>query len=216
VGASPLSPNCPPWIILTLMPLMDIHPLTLTGRFVRLEPLSETHLPDLALVGLDSRIWQFMVYTRVETAEHLRSWVLDMLDRQQHGTDLPFAVIHLASGKAIGCTRYLDIRPDDRALEIGGTWYGVAYQRTAVNTESKYLLLEHAFETLGCVRVQFKTDLRNLPSQHAIERLGAVKEGLLRNHMILPDGILRHSVFYSIIDSEWPAIKARLEQMLSR
>jgi RimJ/RimL family protein N-acetyltransferase len=195
---------------------MDIHPLTLTGRFVRLEPLSETHLPDLALVGLDSRIWQFMVYTRVETAEHLRSWVLDMLDRQQHGTDLPFAVIHLASGKAIGCTRYLDIRPDDRALEIGGTWYGVAYQRTAVNTESKYLLLEHAFETLGCVRVQFKTDLRNLPSQHAIERLGAVKEGLLRNHMILPDGILRHSVFYSIIDSEWPAIKARLEQMLSR
>lgn len=210
------SPNRPPWIILTIMLLMDIHPLTLTGRFVRLEPLSEAHLPDLTLVGLDSRIWQFMVYTKVETAEHLRSWVLDILSRQQLGTDLPFAVIHLASGRAIGCTRYMDIRPNDRTLEIGGTWYGVAYQRTAVNTESKYLLLQHAFEILGCVRVQFKTDLRNLPSQRAIERLGAVKEGVLRNHMILPDGTLRHSVFYSIIDSEWPAVKLRLEQLLSR
>jgi RimJ/RimL family protein N-acetyltransferase len=198
------------------LPLMYIHPLTLSGRFVRLEPLSEAHLPDLTLVGLDPRIWQFMVYTRVETAAHLRDWVLDMLDRQQHGADLPFAVIHLASGKAIGCTRYLDIRPDDRALEIGGTWYGVAYQRSAANTESKYLLLRHAFETLGCVRVQFKTDLRNVRSQRAIERLGAVKEGLLRNHMILPDGTIRDSVFYSIIDREWPAVKSHLEQLLSR
>jgi RimJ/RimL family protein N-acetyltransferase len=108
----------------------------------------------------------------------------------------------------------MDIRPADRGLEIGGTWYGAAYQRTAVNTECKYLLLKHAFEALGCIRVQLKTDSRNERSQRAIERLGAVKEGVLRNHMLLADGHIRHSVMYSILDSEWPAVKARLEEKL--
>ena len=129
---------------------------------------------------------------------------------------MPFAVIHRITGRAIGATRYMEIRPLDRGLEIGGTWYAVAYQRTAVNTECKYLLLRHAFESLGCIRVQFKTDLLNEPSQRALARIGAVKEGILRNHMIRPDGTIRHSVYYSIIDSEWPKVKARLEEMLSR
>jgi RimJ/RimL family protein N-acetyltransferase len=128
---------------------------------------------------------------------------------------LPFVVIHLATGMVVGTTRYLEIQLENRALEIGGTWYTPDYQRTAVNTESKYLLLRHAFETLGCVRVQFKTDLRNERSQKALERIGAVKEGVLRNHMILPDGSLRTSVFYSILDGEWPGVKSLLEEKLN-
>ena len=110
----------------------------------------------------------------------------------------------------------MDIQVENRSLEIGGTWYGVAYQHTPVNTESKFLLLRHAFEDLGCVRVQLKTDSRNLRSQRAIERLGAIKEGVLRNHMILPDGFLRDSVYYSIIDREWPGVKAHLDDLMDR
>jgi RimJ/RimL family protein N-acetyltransferase len=112
-------------------------------------------------------------------------------------------------------TRYMDIQPRNRALEIGGTWYAAAFQRTAANTECKYLLLRHAFETLGCQRVQFKTDLRNERSQRAIERIGATREGVLRSHMLLPDGTLRSSVYFSILENEWPAVKARLELMLA-
>jgi RimJ/RimL family protein N-acetyltransferase len=198
------------------MSLLDLHPKHLTGEVVRLEPLSLDHVPGLAAAGRDENIWQYMVYGVVKTEEQMRLWVQHLLEAQAAGTDLPFAVIHLPTGQVAGSTRYMEIRPADRGLEIGGTWYGVAYQRTAVNTECKYLLLKHAFETLGCIRVQLKTDLRNVHSQHAIERLGAVKEGVLRNHMVLPDGTVRHSVYYSIIESEWPAIKARLEAMLER
>jgi RimJ/RimL family protein N-acetyltransferase len=183
---------------------------------VRLEPLTEAHVPDLAIAGQDESIWRYMRYGNVCTEELMRAWVLELLELQAVGTDLPFAVIHLESGRAIGSTRYLEIHREDRGLEIGGTWYAVAHQRTVVNTECKYLLLRHAFETLGCIRVQFKTDLRNERSQRAIERIGAVREGLLRNHMILPNGIVRHSVYYSIIDSEWPQVKAILEQMLGQ
>jgi RimJ/RimL family protein N-acetyltransferase len=115
-----------------------------------------------------------------------------------------------------GATRYLNILPNDRGLEVGGTWYGLDFQRTAVNTESKYLLLTHAFETLKCIRVQIKTDSLNTRSQAAIERIGAVREGVLRNHMILPDGRIRHSVFYSILDTEWAIVKKKLEEMLKK
>ena len=195
---------------------MHVTPVTLTGRVVRLEPLGLEHVPGLRRVGLDESIWRYMRYGPIQTEEQMRQWVKELLQLQKRGSDLPFAVIHLASGRAIGATRYLEIRPEHRGLEIGGTWYAPAYQRTAVNTESKYLLLAHAFERLGCVRVQFKTDLRNERSQVAIERLGAVKEGVLRNHMILPDGTLRHSVYYSIIQSEWPAVKERLQALLER
>ncbi|MFO7623335.1 MAG: GNAT family protein [Anaerolineales bacterium] len=195
---------------------MEIHPVTLSGRFVRLEPLSLEHASGLADIGLEQSIWRYMLYGSMHNTVDIRSWVEDMLKRQARGTDLPFAVRHLESGRLAGATRYLEIRPEHRALEIGGTWYGLDFQRTAVNTESKYLLLSHAFEKLGAVRVQFKTDLRNLPSQKAIERLGAVKEGILRQHMITPEGILRDSVYYSITDKEWPTIKARLDRMLQR
>ena len=145
--------------------------VTLTGKYVRLEPMTETHVPGLAAVGLYDSIWEHMLYGDVRTEEDIRRWVRDILSR----SDLPFAVIHLESGRVAGATRYLNITPEHRGLEIGGTWYGLEFQRTVVNTECKYLLLQYAFETLGCIRVQFKTDLRNEHSQRAIERIGAVK-----------------------------------------
>ena len=195
---------------------MNIGPVTLTGHWVRLEPLSEKHVPDLAVAGLDDEIWRYMRYGPVKTEDDIRAWVLEMLRLDQLGNDLPFAVILAETGRAIGCTRYLNILRADRNLEIGGTWYGLAYQRTAVNTECKYLLLRHAFETLGCVRVNFKADSRNERSLRAIERIGAVKEGVLRKHMILQDGYIRDSVIYSILDDEWPAVKRRLEERLKQ
>lgn len=193
---------------------MHILPVTLHGRVVRLEPLSEAHVPDLAAVGLEEEIWRYMRYGPVRTQAELLTWVQSLLRLQKLGTDLPFAVIYQPTERAIGCTRYLSINTTDRSVEIGGTWYGLAYQRTAVNTECKYLLLGHAFETLGCVRVWFKVDARNERSKRAIERLGAFKEGVLRNHMILPDGFIRDSVIYSILPSEWPLIKSSLEENL--
>ena len=193
---------------------MDIHSLTLTGRVVRLEPLSEEHVPALAQAGNDPDIWRFMRYGVVDTEDKMRDLVHYLLRQQAKGTDLPFTVFHIADGRPVGMTRYMDIRPADRAVEIGGTWYASAYQHTAVNTECKYLLLRYAFETLDCIRVQLKTDLRNERSQRAIERLGALREGVLRDHMLLPDGTVRSSVYYSILLSEWPAVKARLEDML--
>ena len=150
----------------------------------------------------------------MKSEQDMRTWVRDILSRAGKGTDLPFVAVHLASGRVAGATRYLNIMPTDRGLEIGGTWYGTDFQRTAVNTECKYLLLTHAFETLGAIRVQLKTDSRNERSQRAIERIGGVREGVLRNHMILPDGYFRHSVFYSILDSEWPNVKKKLEERL--
>jgi RimJ/RimL family protein N-acetyltransferase len=193
---------------------MHITPLTLTGHTVLLEPLNEGHIPDLCQVGLDQRIWRFMRYGLVLTEEQMREWVINILEKQALGGDIPFAVIHVGSGRAVGATRYMNIQPDQRNLEIGGTWYGVDYQRTAVNTECKYMLLKHAFEEMGIIRVQIKTDLRNLASQRAIERLGAKKEGVMRKHMILPNGYIRDSVIYSIIDDDWPMVKSRLEEKM--
>ena len=191
-------------------------PVTLTGKYVRLEPLTEAHIPGLAEIGVGQNFWHFMLYGEMNTEADMRNWVLDIMSRGQKGTDLPFAVIDLASGRVAGATRYLNMMPKDRGLEIGGTWYGVDFQRTAVNTECKYLLMTHAFETLRAIRVQLKTDLRNERSQKAIERIGAKKEGVLRNHMILPDGYFRHSVFYSVLDTEWPDVKKNLEAMMKR
>ena len=198
------------------MAYMEIKPIVLTGKYARLEPMTEAHIPALAEIGVGHPFWDFMVYGRMETVEDMRGWVLDVLSRGAKGTDLPFVAVHLASARVAGATRYLNIEPQHRGLEIGGTWYGPEFQRTAVNTECKYLLLCHAFEMLGCIRVQLKTDLRNKRSQKAIERIGAVKEGVLRNHMILPDGYYRHSVYYSILDTEWPQVKKRLEGMMER
>ena len=194
----------------------EIKPVILTGRYVRLEPMTLEHIPALAEIGAGHTFWDFMVYGAMNTEEDMRGWVTDILSRAERGTDLPFVAIHRASRRVAGATRYLNIMSTDRGLEVGGTWYGLEFQRTVVNTECKYLLLKHAFETLGCIRVQLKTDLRNERSQKAIERIGAVKEGVLRNHMILQDGYFRHSVFYSILDTEWEGVKKRLEEMLER
>ncbi|MFZ6029786.1 MAG: GNAT family N-acetyltransferase [Chloroflexota bacterium] len=199
----------------SLAPL-NIQPVTLCGRVVRLEPLAERHVPDLTAAGSDESVWRYMVYGNIDSEEKMLALVRRLLESQRQGTDLPFAVIHQASGRAIGSTRYMEIRAKHRGLEIGGTWYAPAHQRTAANTECKLLLLAHAFEALGCIRVQIKTDVRNERSQRAIERLGAVREGVLRNHVILPDGVVRHTVYYSILDSEWPGVKARLLAMLER
>lgn len=196
--------------------MMEVKPVVLEGKYVRLEPMTEENISGLAEIGIGHSFWQFMLYGDMKTMEDMANWVRDILARAEKGTDVPFVAIHLATGRVAGATRYLNIMPNDRGLEIGGTWYGLEFQRTALNTECKYLLMRHAFETLGAIRVQLKTDLRNERSQKAIERIGAKKEGVLRNHMILPDGYYRHSVFYSILDSEWPAVKSRLEEMLSR
>ncbi len=195
---------------------MEVKPVVLTGKHVRLELMTEDHIDALAEIGVGQPFWHFMLYGDMNSADDMRNWVLDILSRAEKGTDLPFVAVHLESGRVAGATRYLNIMPKDRGLEIGGTWYGSEFQRTVVNTECKYLLLKHAFETLGCIRVQLKTDLRNERSQKAIERIGAVREGVLRNHMILPDGYYRHSVFYSILDTEWPDVKKRLEEMMER
>jgi N-acetyltransferase len=198
------------------MAFLEVKPVILEGKYVRLEPMTAAHIPALAEIGVGQNFWDFMLYGNMNTTEDMHNWVQDILFRAEKGTDLPFVAIQLASGRVAGATRYLNIMPKDRGLEIGGTWYGPEFQRTAVNTECKYLLLQHAFEALGCIRVQLKTDQRNERSQKAIERIGAVREGVLRNHMILPDGRYRHSVFYSILDTEWPQVKERLEQMLER
>ena len=195
---------------------MDIQPVTLTGNFVRLQPLNMAHLPDLTAAGSDPDLWQYMRYGLVTSQDRMRDFIAYLLDLQAKGADLPFATIHIPSARAVGMSRYMDIQPENRCLEIGGTWISPQYQRTAVNTEAKFLMLRHAFEVMGCLRVQIKTDLRNARSQRAIERLGAVREGVLREHMILPDGTVRSSVYYSILAAEWPAVKKRLEEMMKR
>jgi RimJ/RimL family protein N-acetyltransferase len=197
-----------------MVEMMDVKPIVLEGKHVRLEPMTEAHISGLAQIGLSQDFWQFMLYGDMNTEEDMVNWVRDILARAEKGTDLPFVAIHLASGRIAGATRYLNIMPKDHGLEVGGTWYGLEFQRTPVNTECKYLLMRHAFETLRCIRVQLKTDLLNVRSQKAIERIGAKKEGVLRNHMILPDGRIRDSVFYSILDTEWPQVKKKLEEMM--
>jgi RimJ/RimL family protein N-acetyltransferase len=195
--------------------MMEVTPVTLTGRYVRLEPLSEEHVPGLTAIGIDESIWQYMPYGQMRNEGDIRRWVQDILARAAEGNDLPFAAIDLAAGCVAGATRYMEIRREHRGLEIGGTWYGAAFRRTRVNTECKFLLLEHAFERMGCIRVQLKTDARNERSQRAIERIGAVREGVLRKHLILPNGYVRDSVYYSVVDSEWPNVKTHLQEMLA-
>ena len=190
-------------------------PVALGGKFVRLEPMTEAHIPALAVAGKDEDIWKYMLYGNLGIEANMRAWVQDMLGRQAKGTDLNFVVFHLERGVLAGATRYLDMQPAHRALEIGGTWYAPEFQRTAVNTECKFLLLQYAFEQMKCIRVQFKADARNERSLRAIERLGANREGVLRNHMILPDGTVRDSVYYSILDREWPVVKTNLAAKLA-
>ena len=190
-------------------------PLELEAEHVRLEPLTLAHAAGLFTIGRDPEIWRWLYFAPPANVDEMRARVVDALEAQSRGGELPFAVVERASGRVIGTTRYLRIEPAHRQLEIGWTWYGRAHWGTSVNPECKYLLLRHAFESLECIRVQFATDLRNERSQRAIERIGATREGVLRNNRVVPkDGYHRSSVLYSIIDDEWPAVKARLESLL--
>jgi N-acetyltransferase len=193
---------------------MIVEPVTLEGKHVRLEPLSPAHHAALAEVGLDEELWRW-IPAPVRTPEEMRAYIETALREQAAGTALPFSTVERATGRPIGSTRFANIDRANRRVEIGWTWIARPWQRTAVNTEAKYLMLRHAFETLGCIRVELKTDSLNQRSRHAILRIGAQEEGTFRNHMITSSGRVRHSVYYSIIDSEWPAVKARLLERLS-
>jgi RimJ/RimL family protein N-acetyltransferase len=193
---------------------MIVVPVTLEGLHVRLEPLKKAHLAGLAEVGLDEELWRW-IPTAVRTREEMVAYIETALDEQQRGVSLPFAIVEKATGRAIGSTRYGNIDRTHHRVEIGWTWVAREWQRTAMNTEAKYLLLKHAFESLGCMRVELKTDSLNEKSRAAILRIGAKEEGIFRNHMITASGRIRHSVYFSIIDSEWPAVKASLEARLS-
>lgn len=192
---------------------MVIAPVILQGRHVRLEPLTPEHAAGLAEVGLDDDLWKW-IPTPVRTPEEMSAYVHAALQEQATGFTLPFALIEKSSGRVIGSTRYANIEPAHHRLEIGWTWVARPWQRTAINTEAKYLLLRHAFETLKCMRVELKTDSLNEKSRAAILRIGASQEGIFRNHMMTASGRIRHTVYFSIIDSEWPEAKARLEARL--
>ena len=195
---------------------MDPQPITLTGQRVRLEPIGPHHAKDLFLVGRDEVIWRYLTTPPFSSLEDAENWVRMCIDRMGTGLRVQYAVVLPGEGKAIGSTGYLDIDRANRTLEVGMTWYGVDYQRTFVNTECKYLLLKNALEDQGARRVCIKTDVNNTRSRRAIERIGGVQEGILRNHRINRDGSNRDSVYYSIIDSEWPRVKENLEKMLDR
>ena len=193
---------------------MVVSPVMLEGAYVRLEPLTSVHLAGLAQVGLDEELWRW-IPTPVRTQEEMAAYIEAALGEQERGESLPFAIADKTTGRAIGSTRYGNIDRTHHRVEIGWTWVAREWQRTAMNTEAKYLLLRHAFETLGCIRVELKTDSLNARSRAAILRIGAREEGIFRNHMITASGRIRHTVYFSIIDSEWPAAKARLEAILS-
>lgn len=190
-----------------------IEPVTLEGRHLRLEPLGRAHHADLTAVGLEPDLWRW-IPTQVRTPEEMNAYIETALQEQERGVSLPFAIIEKSSSRAVGSTRYGNIDRTHHRVEIGWTWVAPAWQRSAVNTEAKYLLLRHAFETLGCMRVELKTDSLNERSRAAILRIGAREEGTFRNHIITSTGRIRHSVYFSIIDSEWPDVKARLQSKL--
>ena len=191
---------------------MIVEPVHLPGRLIHLVPLTLDHAPDLYRhAGPDVFRW-VLEFPRDDSFDAFRDWMRATV--LEAPASLPFAIVLAETGEPIGVTSYLEIRERHRALEIGRTWISKAWQGTKVNPESKYLLLRHAFETLGALRVQFKTDSNNLHSQRAIEKLGAVHEGVLRNYQIRSNGLPRHTVMYSIIDEEWPSVKEGLETRL--
>ncbi|MFB4204442.1 hypothetical protein KBTX_00722 [wastewater metagenome] len=195
---------------------MNVSPVTLEGREVRLEPLAAAHRDVLFAAAADGELWRSPVTVVPSSPQAMAAYIDDALAGQAQGRYLPFAVIRRATGRVVGTTRYRAIEPAHRRLEIGSTWLAAGVQRTAVNTEAKLLLLRHAFEVLGCARVEFLTDVLNERSRAAIARLGARQEGILRRHMVMPDGRHRDSACYSIIEPEWPAVRASLEARLRR
>ena len=195
---------------------MNPTPVVLYGDAAKLEPLDPSHAEDLLAAGADPEIWRYMPIPQPGSVTEVRQWIDEAWKLAATGEQLPFAIIDPETGRAVGSTRYLEIHRNWRTLEIGWTWLAASVQRTAVNTEAKLMLLKHAFEDQGALRVQFKTDGRNLRSQEALERLGAVKEGVLRKQRVNHDGYVRDAVYYSILDDEWPAVKQRLTARLKR
>jgi len=193
---------------------MKVEPVVLEGQFVRLDPLTLAHHADLCAVGLDPELWRWTTSV-VGTPDQMRAYIEEALRGQAAGTALPFATVEKTAGRVVGSTRFASLDRRHRRAEIGWTWIGRPWQRTAVNTEAKYLMLRHAFETWGCIRVELKTDVLNEASRRAILRLGASEEGILRQHMITDTGRMRDTVYYSIIDTEWAAVKATLERRLA-
>ena len=187
-----------------------VEPVILEGTRVRLEPLRRDHLADLKLVAFDTPLWQWTIMGPQDEAG-LERWVETALVNAETGAERPFATIDLASGRAVGSSRYMSIAPEHRRLEIGWTWIGSAFQRTGANREAKLLQLTHAFETLGANRVEFKTHARNERSRNALAGIGATFEGIFRRHVIMPDGSLRDTAWFSVIADEWPTVKARLQ-----
>jgi RimJ/RimL family protein N-acetyltransferase len=192
---------------------MRLAPVVLEGTVVRMEPLTLAHVPGLADVGLDPSLWA-LTSNRVASEKDMREYVEQALAEQNAGTALPFATVERASGRVIGSSRFGNYVEAHKRVEIGWTWIAPAWQRTAVNTEAKLLMLTHAFETLGCRRVELKTSSKNARSRAAMLRIGAREEGTLRQHMINPDGSSRDSVYFSILDGEWPEVKEKLDAML--
>jgi RimJ/RimL family protein N-acetyltransferase len=193
---------------------MKLDPTTLAGQHVQLQPLSLDHANDLrAAVSIDD-LWKLTI-TIIPAPNEMESYIETTLKAQADGQILPFAIVHRETGHAIGSTRYLNLRLKDRGLEIGGTWLATPWQRTTVNTEAKYLLLRYAFESLQCLRVELKTDVLNERSRRAIERIGGKQEGIFRKHMVMPGGRIRDTVYYSIIDEDWPSVKTRLEARMN-
>ncbi|MCZ7581587.1 MAG: GNAT family N-acetyltransferase [Fimbriimonadaceae bacterium] len=198
-----------------MSPELRLEPITLVGTYVRLEPLRADHAPALLESCRDQEIWRWMLIEQPTTLEAMQDWLSRALRDQDQGHALPFIQIDPPTGGVIGTTRYMDVRPCDRSLEIGWTWLAPTFRRTAANTESKFLLLEHAFERLGAKRVQLKTDVRNEMSRRAIERIGAQFEGVLRNYQRRFDGTVRDTAMYSIIDADWPQARGALLSRLS-
>jgi RimJ/RimL family protein N-acetyltransferase len=192
-----------------------VEPVVLEGSVVRLEPLSVDHLQGLISVGLDADIWRWMPVA-IQTPGDMRTYIETALAGRDSGREMPFATIEADSGRVIGGTRYLNIEPAHRRLEIGYTWLAPAWQRTAANTEQKLLMLGHAFNDLGALRVEFKTDSLNEKSRAALLGIGATEEGTMRNHMITQGDRRRHSVYFSVIEEEWPQIRQHLEARLAR
>ena len=192
---------------------MKVTAIGLVGQKVKIRPMEQDDLIELYNAGNSADIWTYMPMS-VQSLDDMKRLIDNALKAREQGTEFPFVIIAKDSQKIVGSTRFLDISTANRSLEIGWTWLSPAVWRTSINTESKYLLLRHCFETLGTIRVQIKTDGRNQRSQKAIERLGAVREGVLRRHRIMYDGFVRDSVYYSIIDQEWQLVKTRLESMM--
>jgi RimJ/RimL family protein N-acetyltransferase len=194
---------------------MDLTPVTLTGRWLTLEAIDERHAAGIFEAMRDDEVCRYLAWDPPTSLDETLALVREAKEAMARGQSIVYAQVWNATGRAIGSTRLLDVRPADRQVEIGATFLGRDYWRTPANTESKYLFLRHCFETLGCVRVALKTDGRNVRSQEAIARLGAAREGVLRRHMRVK-GYQRDTVYYSILDDEWPAVKARLEARLAR